>query len=83
MKDVILITTPTEVLLAKIQNLPMKDWSDVIWFIIGVPILYYVIVAFIRDYTAKGQRPPELTETERNKRIMDSIMGDCSNDLNR
>jgi glucose uptake protein GlcU len=82
MKDVILITTPPEVLLAQVQNLPMKDWSDVAWFFIGFVALCLLLMAFHGFFTEKKrEKDAWLSETERNRRIMDSMMNDCENGM--
>ena len=61
------------------NNQLFNDWSDVAWFVIGVLILGALYYAFLCYFEVKNQET--LTETERNKRMMDSIQHDCSYDV--
>ncbi|MEN6623633.1 MAG: hypothetical protein ABFD50_19065 [Smithella sp.] len=63
----------------------LKDWSDVIWFLIWLFIacVAYWVLLYCYEERAKDKeiRKMFLTETERNKRMMDSIEQDCSYDV--
>lgn len=55
---------------------PAMDWSDVIIFLVGIILLSLLVYAFKGYYDQKNQE--KLTDTERNKRMMDSITDHCN-----
>ena len=59
-----------------IENFNQADWRAVLWFVIGIILLSALCLAFIRYYEVKNQE--KLTDTERNKRMMDSITDHCN-----
>lgn len=56
--------------------LRQADWSDALWFAIGIFLFYWLCKAFLRYFEEKNRE--KLTETERNKRMMDSMTDHCN-----
>lgn len=63
-----------------------KDWSDVIWFLVGLLIAYLLYQVFLHCYKEHEKdeetRKMFLTDDERhNLKVMNSIEHDCQYDI--
>ena len=59
--------------------LRQADWSDAIWFAIGVFCLYTLCRLLLGYFEAKNEE--KLTDTERNRRMMEN-MSNHANEYN-